>query len=210
VNIKIVTHQKLVQAVNARDLKKNTRNKKQVTFGMMEVINFFPDETIKIISNMNAVTCIAKIIADALTNSDIELIKNAREILLNADLSDDVLVMIDEYCTFASITIKERMNNANAQIKQVKTYLVKNTNTGQYKIGMTAQDDVATRVAQFHGAAGSTCLIVGFCAGNIELKLHKEYRDKRTFGEWFKLTENDVNEIINVHFKNNNGCYDVY
>ena len=98
------------------------------------------------------------------------------------------------YFYFGSCYASAGTNKSN---KNQKTYLVQNSTTGLYKIGKTA-NEVKIRVAQFTGMSAGDNYIHGFIDRDIEQQLHKKYKDKRIKGEWFDLSQQDVNEILEL------------
>ena len=80
-------------------------------------------------------------------------------------------------------------------------YLIKNKNTGFFKIGKTR--DLRTRISQLQTQTG--CQIEFICACAIETfdtdervveeELHKVFVKKRVTGEWFRLSWLDVCRI---------------
>lgn len=82
----------------------------------------------------------------------------------------------------------------NNGLSHAKTYIFRNSLTGLYKIGMTRQKDVGTRLKQTssHGGSNSIILVIN---KNIENELHKRFKTKREGGEWFSLNESDIKEV---------------
>lgn len=89
-----------------------------------------------------------------------------------------------------------RGHKINNQLINTKTYLLKNTLTGHYKIGKTSKLKIEDRVKQL--AVGAKIEIVSFCNIDIEKKLHNKYSIKRVFGEWFNLSKEEVLEITEL------------
>jgi len=77
--------------------------------------------------------------------------------------------------------------------RRCKTYLMKDPKTGLIKIGHSIRPK-RRRVQLNCSVPGITILKV--CDKDIEAKLHKAYSKKRVKGEWFRLTEEDIQEII--------------
>ena len=76
--------------------------------------------------------------------------------------------------------------------KPQKTYLIKDNNTGFYKIGKSINPKVREKTLQ---AEKPTYTRVKVWDKNIESELHKKYKDQRVRGEWFKLTHIQVKYI---------------
>jgi hypothetical protein len=89
---------------------------------------------------------------------------------------------------------------ANKPAIAIETYIIKNNETGNYKIGRTGKG-VQKRISQFKGMAGSELIIEHVIKGNFEKELHQKFASKRTAGEWFCLTEEDVTKIKDMEFR---------
>jgi len=75
-----------------------------------------------------------------------------------------------------------------------ETYLMVDKGSGFYKIGKTT--DVLRRYNQLKNMCPKIEFI-GSCNLDIEKKLHDKFKTKRKMGEWFKLSEIDVQYIQN-------------
>lgn len=73
------------------------------------------------------------------------------------------------------------------------TYLMKDTNTGCTKIGKSADPRFRESTLQ---SEKPTIELYKVCAFNVEKELHNKYKDKRVRGEWFRLSENEISEIV--------------
>jgi len=75
-------------------------------------------------------------------------------------------------------------------------YVVGNEELGLYKIGMTMRDVIDDRINEFRPKLPfSTKLFAGIrapSARKYEAELHKKFKDKRTNGEWFRLSKKDI------------------
>lgn len=75
-------------------------------------------------------------------------------------------------------------------------YLIQNLNSGNYKIGITTKENIQERLKNIQtGSDGELLLIKKFKSPfyrKIEKKLHQKYNSKKTFGEWFSLTDQEV------------------
>ena len=78
------------------------------------------------------------------------------------------------------------------KIRVFKTYFLRDINTGHIKIGKSTNVD--ERIKNFRVINPSIELMT-VVNKDIELELHDEYEHKRITGEWFDLTENDLNNI---------------
>lgn len=74
-----------------------------------------------------------------------------------------------------------------------QTYLAKSNENGLIKIGKSK--DVHTRMQTL---GTKKVQLIGYVDRDIEKHLHKLYNHVRVKGEWFKLSERDVKEIINT------------
>lgn len=75
-----------------------------------------------------------------------------------------------------------------------KCYLIKNSANDLTKIGMSKK--VFSRFQSLAQEFGDGLTLVGYSNRDLENVLHIEYKEKRKFGEWFDLSNNDINDII--------------
>lgn len=99
------------------------------------------------------------------------------------------------------LLLSSQVPNQDLRTKEApfKTYVLKNLLTGHYKIGKTSQSNVMTRINQIQVGAETKLILV--IDEDIEKKLHTMFNDKLSKGEWFKLSEDDVNFIKNLSTK---------
>jgi hypothetical protein len=84
----------------------------------------------------------------------------------------------------------------NLASEQTKVYLIKSIESGLYKIGASSRLEKRVREIQ-NGNAGDIELIVfGKGGTKRELELHQRFSAKRLNGEWFKLDQADVDELV--------------
>lgn len=76
-----------------------------------------------------------------------------------------------------------------------KTYLIKNQ-TGFTKIGKALNPSDREKTLQ---AEEPTIYLFAICEKDIETKLHERYNKNRVRGEWFDLSEKQINYIINKY-----------
>ena len=81
----------------------------------------------------------------------------------------------------------------NLDITNQKTYLMKDSNTGLIKIGKAIDPKFRERTLQ---SEKPTISLFTICDDLVERELHKKYNDKRVRGEWFKLSKDEVSDII--------------
>src|SRR6478609_3194189 len=81
-----------------------------------------------------------------------------------------------------------------------RVYLFRHVGTDFVKIGMTKNSDVLDRFRQFSTYAPMGAEIVGVIATKdalfLEKQLHKEFKEKRVQGEFFKLSDNECMSIV--------------
>ena len=85
------------------------------------------------------------------------------------------------------------IDNNNSSKSNQKTYLMKDSNTGLIKIGKAIDPKFRERTLQ---SEKPTISLFAICDNLIEDELHEKYNDKRVRGEWFKLGEDEVSDII--------------
>lgn len=79
---------------------------------------------------------------------------------------------------------------------QKKTYLMTDKNTGLTKIGYSIDPSKRERTLQSEKPT-IVCLFV--LDRNIEKELHNNYATKRIRGEWFKLTNDEISNIVDEY-----------
>lgn len=79
-------------------------------------------------------------------------------------------------------------------VDDFQTYLVKDYNNGLVKIGKSK--DIHTRL-QVLGNKDKQ--LIAYVRKDIETVLHREYKGKRIKGEWFNLTDTEINKIISTY-----------
>lgn len=88
-------------------------------------------------------------------------------------------------------------------------YIIKN-NSNLYKIGCTCNLNERTKRLNYMNGGISIILIFKFDDYKYyENKFHKLFKDKRQLGEWFNLSDNDLDFIKN-RYENNIICKGVY
>lgn len=87
---------------------------------------------------------------------------------------------------------REKLRCTNSQ----KTYLIKDNRTGATKIGKSNNPYKREKTLQSDVLSLELLYI---CDDNIESLLHKKYKDKRIRGEWFNLTDKDIEYIVNKY-----------
>ncbi len=94
---------------------------------------------------------------------------------------------------FTEIYSKSRKSKKS---KEQKTYIMLDSNTGLYKIGKSKYPRHREKTLQ---SEKPTIELVLICDENVEHKLHKEFSNKRVRGEWFKLSSDDILDIIEFY-----------
>lgn len=77
------------------------------------------------------------------------------------------------------------------------TYIFFNPENNLYKIGRSG--DIFHRLNQLKCEISKEIEVCCYKNSDIEGFLHKEYINKRVYGEWFSLTKDDVLDIYNKH-----------
>lgn len=81
----------------------------------------------------------------------------------------------------------------------MKIYLINETGSNRYKIGIT-KNDIEYRIEQLQTAnAAKLGLIKVFHTEfdfKVEAALHRRYKSKQTLGEWFELDDIEVNSFL--------------
>ena len=95
-------------------------------------------------------------------------------------------------------TIQPKSNPVHKHIKPTKVYVMQDTANGYYKIGVSDNPSYRERTLQ---SEKPTIELLFFFDGTIDLErvLHAQYADRRIRGEWFALTDLDVNNIKELH-----------
>lgn len=88
--------------------------------------------------------------------------------------------------------LKEQHNHA-MNMRNAKTYLMTDGETGATKIGKSINPPKRERTLQSEKKEISLLMI---CDSDIEKKLHQRYSHKRIRGEWFNLSRQDIAELI--------------
>lgn len=95
--------------------------------------------------------------------------------------------------------LKDFWSSFKKQKKVFKTYLVKDNTTNLYKIGKATDPEKRVNALK---VANTNIVLYAVCENNVEYILHKEYHDKQVTREWFRLSNLDVDTIIEkYHFQ---------
>lgn len=79
---------------------------------------------------------------------------------------------------------------------QKKTYLMTDKNTGLTKIGYSIDPSKREKTLQ---SEKPTIVCIFVLDRNVERELHNDYATKRIRGEWFKLTNEDISNIVDEY-----------
>ena len=79
-------------------------------------------------------------------------------------------------------------------VDDFQTYLVKDYNNGLVKIGKSK--DIHTRLRVL---GNKDKQLIAYVRKDLETVLHREYKGKRIKGEWFNLTDTEINKIISTY-----------
>lgn len=84
-----------------------------------------------------------------------------------------------------------------------QTYLMLDDEEQLIKIGKS--HDIYTRMSVIGKRA---LILIAYADMDVEKELHKSYRQKRIKGEWFRLSKDDIDEIIKTYgFKTPGVCF---
>ena len=82
-------------------------------------------------------------------------------------------------------------------------YFFRHIGLSPVKIGFSSNNSPITRFIQFKTYAPYGSEILGFIqtddAKNLESKLHLKFSQKRLSGEWFEITEEEVNTVVDFY-----------
>jgi prophage antirepressor-like protein len=109
-----------------------------------------------------------------------------------AQAGEEKLNKLDNSITLSTLVLNHSQNNKNIVTCELKTYLMQDTFRGYYKIGKSKDPKVREGTLQ---AEVPTIELVHVIESDIENYLHKKFDSKRLRGEWFDLSEADVNYI---------------
>jgi len=73
------------------------------------------------------------------------------------------------------------------------TYILKNPDTNLIKVGKTK--NLGKRIASLSREFGVELILIGWCDTDFENIIHEDYKEKRKYGEWFNLSDDDVLDI---------------
>lgn len=97
-----------------------------------------------------------------------------------------------KYLVLASVDPINKINTKEEN-RTVKTYLMKDSNTGYTKIGKAINPKFRESTLQ---SEKPTISLFAICEENIETELHKRFENKRIRGEWFNLNDMEIESII--------------
>ena len=84
--------------------------------------------------------------------------------------------------------------------KPWKTYIIRDNDTNLVKIGKAY--DIQKRIKSISSLSGRSLSLLYSFDFDIELKLHNEFSEFRTIGEWFDIPANEfINDITSVPLK---------
>lgn len=83
----------------------------------------------------------------------------------------------------------------------MKTYIIKNTLNGLFKIGRSS--NIKNRLITINSILGGVCDLILTINHDCESMLHCNYSNQNVFGEWFILSENDICDIADYSFGEN-------
>lgn len=93
--------------------------------------------------------------------------------------------------------IKQKQSkNKSGKSESHKTYLMKDSNTNYTKIGKSINPQKRESTLQ---SEKPTIELLKVCDDLVETELHKKYASNRIRGEWFDLSDNDIQEICSEY-----------
>lgn len=87
----------------------------------------------------------------------------------------------------------DALKSCRKKPKKYSTYILLDTASGLYKIGKAT--DVGRRIESIKGM-NPTIKLLASCSTNIERNLHKRFNSKKFKGEWFNLSDRDIDTIV--------------
>ena len=145
--------------------------------------------------------------------------ENDQTVLDKFNVDDDGIYfnerLLSEVRKRSQYTESRRNNRLKANYDDLSVYLIRNNTNGLIKIGSSNKPE--RRLIELKNQHSEENLeIIASVSGvsqKLESKLHKDYKSKNITNEWFKLSEEDIEEIINgndmtnhmiVHMENEN------
>lgn len=134
------------------------------------------------------------------------LVKILKEYISNYDeISNDIdaLNKYIEHYYYGSYTSMARKSVEKVKKKIAGfVYLFKCENTNAYKIGRTS-GSISSRISQLKTANPYIKEVISFKTDDIfeEIMWHEKFKNKNISGEWFDLSEDDINEMIKYYNK---------
>ncbi len=110
---------------------------------------------------------------------------------------DELLTAIgaENILKYMMIKSKSELKTKECRIENQKTYLIKDPKNSNYKIGISK--NVNQRLRNIRVSNPLVHLICS-CDDNIEKGLHMLYENQAIEGEWYRLSDSDVDDIIEI------------
>ncbi len=109
-----------------------------------------------------------------------------------AQAGKEKLESFEDFKTVDTLIMNYSKRNVPSLICEPKTYLMRDTFRGYYKIGKSKDPKIREATLQ---AQVPTIELLHVIERDIETYLHKKFNVKRIRGEWFNLSKADVNYI---------------
>ena len=109
-----------------------------------------------------------------------------------AQAGKEKLESLEDFKTVDTLIVSYSRHNVPSTICEPKTYLMRDTFRGYYKIGKSKDPKIRETTLQ---AEVPTIELLHVIERGIETYLHKKFNAKRIRGEWFNLSKADVNYI---------------
>lgn len=88
----------------------------------------------------------------------------------------------------------EELRAKRVETEDQYTYLLLDKNSLLTKVGRTA--DIMKRMSEFSNSNTNLIWIAECKGGKYETEIHRKYKDKLVLKEWYKLTIEDIDNII--------------
>jgi hypothetical protein len=122
--------------------------------------------------------------------------------VLKIENTDDYICFKKDKYKFENIPSRKTVEKL-IRAEKIKTYIMVDlSNKNTYKIGKSISPEYRERTLQ---SEKPTIELKYIAEENVENIIHKEYKNNRIRGEWFKLTEDElINIVIDYKFKSVN------
>lgn len=135
---------------------------------------------------------------------DIQDFKNLIKLLKNSIKHSEILnnyINEENNKTSEAVRNSPRKEKEKPVLKSGFIYIIKCNHTGLFKIGSTTRNNPSVRIAELKTSNPSVEEYLVFKSDNIkeERYFHQQFESKKVSGEWFKLSELDIEEVKNFY-----------